>query len=90
MGVIAFQRPEKFEPHLTGKARCAVCQHEHVAVAPIGVEWMECPSCGLNKTRFVHDALPDESIWQCGCGCDVFRIVPSGTFCIHCGTRQRF
>jgi hypothetical protein len=34
--------------------------------------------------------LPDESIWQRGCGCDVFRIVPSGTFCIHCGTRQRF
>lgn len=90
MGVIQFQRPEKAEPHLSGKARCSVCQHEEIAVAPVGVDWMECGKCGLMKSRYVHDLVPDDNVTVCGCGCDVFRIVTNGAFCIHCGTEHRF
>lgn len=60
MGVIAFQRPEKFDPHLTGNARCSTCKHSWVAVAPIGEESLECPACNEIKGRFVHDAVPNE------------------------------
>lgn len=88
MAVLEFKRPEKIEEHLTGLARCAVCKHEHIAVAPSGVDWMECPNCGLQKSRYVYDTVPDEDVYVCECGCDVFRITASNdTFCIHCGFR---
>jgi len=93
MSVLEFKAPEKFEPTLTGRVRCAVCKSEHTAIVPIdgsGVDWLECPSCGLHKARFIYEILPDEDILMCKCGCDVFRIVPSGAFCIHCGKRTKF
>ena len=90
MSVVQFRQTEKSDPHLSGKARCAVCKHEHVAVAPVGVDWMECPECGLDKARFIHDAVPNEDIRECKCGCDVFRITRTASFCINCGNGQSF
>ena len=81
MSVVQFRQTEKSDPHLSGKARCAVCKHEHVAVAPVGVDWMECPECGLDKARFIR---------ECKCGCDVFRITRTASFCINCGNGQSF
>lgn len=80
------------EPHLSGKARCAACRYEWVQVAPVGVDWMECPQCHLMKGRYLHPAIPEanEEIWQCACGCDVFMVTRKVIFCINCGTEQAF
>lgn len=49
------------EPHLSGKARCLACKHEWVAVAPVGVVWMECPACTLERGRYVAQAERERS-----------------------------
>lgn len=82
----------KSEPHLSGEALCTSCRHAWVAVSPVGTDWLECPACGLFKGRYIHPAIPKsgEEIWECACGCDVFRITPKEAFCISCGLRQKF
>ncbi len=90
MQVIQFIQPKKYDPHLTGNARCSTCKHEWIAVAPIGEDWLECPGCNEVKGRFVHDAVPNDDVWVCKCGCDVFRVTRNAAFCIHCGNRQSF
>ena len=84
--------PAKHDPHLSGKARCCACRHDWVAVAPVGVDWMECPSCHLMKGRFFYEALPPFGCekWECGCGCDVFHVTRTAAWCINCGTEQTF
>lgn len=85
-------QPEEDVEHLRGQAHCAACRHEWEAAAPIGVDWLECPSCHLMKGRFMHPVtgFPDDAIWVCLCGCDVFRIALKEFFCVNCGTPQRF
>jgi len=90
MSVVEFKRPEKADPHLSGNARCSACKHAWVAVVPVGVDWFECPGCSEMKGRMIHDAVPNEDVWQCKCGCDVFRITRTASFCIQCGNRQQF
>ncbi|MGE5524333.1 MAG: hypothetical protein ACM3SS_11505 [Rhodospirillaceae bacterium] len=92
MTVLAFRRPEPADPHLSGAARCTSCRHDWTAVAPVGVDWMECPACHLMKGRFLHPAVPHdgEDVWECACGCDVFRVTRAAAFCIGCGSRQEF
>lgn len=34
--------------HTAGSASCISCQHEWVAVAPVGTDVLECPSCHLD------------------------------------------
>lgn len=91
--VVAFERPVS-DQHLTGVGRCVSCRHEWRAVAPVGVDWMQCPSCGLMRGRFMHPVCPKdgEKVWTCACGCDVFMILanPVAAMCIGCGTEQRF
>lgn len=98
--VLTFSRPERQESpseyaeHLNGKARCMACRHEWQAVAPVGVNWMECPACGTMKGRYMHPAVPyrDEKVWECACGCIDFIILasPPRAFCVGCATEQRF
>lgn len=91
MGVIEFKRPEVVDPHMSGVAICAACRHEHIAVVQVGVALSECPNCHAHKARMKYDCVPaDDSIWQCGCGCDLFRISERGAICINCGVRQLF
>ena len=33
-------------PHWSGIASCLRCKHEWVAVAPVGTDDLQCPSCG--------------------------------------------
>lgn len=48
---------EPAEGHLSGRARCACCTHEWVAVVPagagvgvtLGANALECPACKANK-----------------------------------------
>ena len=94
MSVIEFKRPESdevCEPHLSGIAVCAACRHEWVAAVPAGVDLFECPGCHTHKGRMKHDCLPASGVvWECGCGCDMFRITGSETMCVNCGKGQVF
>jgi hypothetical protein len=76
------------EPRLSGKARCLACRHEWVAVAPVGTRWMECPSCTLERGRFVAQVERNCAHWHCGCGCDLFYVVEDGIYCPNCGEWQ--
>ena len=80
----------KADPHMTGPARCIACGHEEIAVAPIGVVWMECSECHAMKVLFKH-AVCDESRlhWTCNCGNDLFHATPEGFYCPNCGEWQR-
>lgn len=73
------------KPHATGEARCTSCRHEWVAVAPVGVDWLECPACSLMKGRYVHPIVRGGVIFECYCGTDVFHIAPAGPYCTGCG-----
>ncbi len=80
---------EKRQPHISGKARCLDCRHEWVAVAPVGVTWMECPSCSLLRARYVYPIREAKQHWICQCGNDLFHILVDGCYCPNCGVVQK-
>ena len=82
------QAKQEREPHVSGKARCLACKHEWVAVAPVGVIWMECPACTLERGRFVAQVERDGLHWHCNCGNDLFHATPDGFYCPNCGEWQ--
>jgi hypothetical protein len=43
----------------SGIAACDVCGHEWAAVAPVGVEALECPNCGAMAGAYVEGAPGD-------------------------------
>lgn len=43
-------------PWCTGKAECLACEHEWIAVWPLGANDLECPNCGGRDT--VRESLP--------------------------------
>jgi hypothetical protein len=76
-------------PHSEGEAFCLDCKHQWVAVAPSGVVWMECPACHLMRGRFkFHHMHYDKPHWECGCGNELFCILPDFVYCPNCGKRQ--
>lgn len=81
---------DNFRPHLQGKARCLACKHEWHAVTPIGVVWLECPSCTLERGRFVAQAEIHAPHWHCNCGNDLFQIIERIIYCPNCGADQVF
>lgn len=77
------------EPHLSGGAQCIGCGHKWAAVAPVGTAELQCPSCGLEKGRFVASVLHGESTWTCNCGNDLFRINQHAqVYCANCAAVQ--
>jgi hypothetical protein len=75
--------------HLEGPAQCVGCRHEWQAVAPVGVEHLECPACGLHKGLWAKPVQRGEQIWRCNCGGELFRIAPHvGPYCANCGAEQ--
>lgn len=84
--VVSLQQfKEVQEPHLTGPARCAGCQHTWTADTPVGVvSGLECPSCHRSTGYMSEEMVPAER-WKCVCGCDVFRLTRSDALCISCG-----
>jgi len=76
------------KPHAAGRARCLDCRHEWQAVAPVGVRWLECPSCSLERGRFIAQHEREGPHWYCGCGNDVFQVMPAGVYCPNCGVWQ--
>lgn len=78
------------DPHNTGKARCMACGHEEIAVAPVGVVWMECSECHAMKSLFIGPCeIEGAAHWTCNCGNDLFHATPEGFYCPNCGEWQR-
>lgn len=83
------QARQEREPHLSGAAQCIGCGHKWVAVAPIGTFELECPSCSLEKGRFVAPVLHGDVTWTCNCGNDLFRINRHAqVYCANCAALQ--
>jgi len=74
-------------PHLAGEAFCTQCEHEFVAVAPVGTIHLTCPECGTDKALLRYPCEPTVA-WACGCGCHIFMLSPGGVICYNCGDYQ--
>jgi len=76
-------------PHCAGKAVCTACKHEWEAVAPVGVIWLGCPSCGTERGTFKRHHEPEDgtSVWNCNhCDTHLFTIISDGRcICAGCG-----
>ena len=83
------QRESEGQETISGKAHCLDCNHEWVAVVPVGVRWLECPSCGSGKGHLKFRVDRGEHDWVCNCGNDLFRISEEGAYCTLCGTVVR-
>lgn len=57
MSIVVDLSPTRLErsPHKTGKVCCKTCGHSWVAIAPLGMHELECPSCGSFNGRFVDE-----------------------------------
>ncbi len=79
------------EPHCSGVAKCLVCHHEWVAVAPVGTIELECPKCECVRGFYKYAFGPHEndSIYTCKCGSEVFSFIFRKNFhrmiCKNCG-----
>lgn len=72
-------------PHLVGKAICINCNHQWTAIAPVDTKWMECPECHLMRGHYFHHAAaPEEYLYTCECGNQLFMVTASGMWCPNC------
>lgn len=85
--VVSLQEEKnKREPHTKGKARCFNCKYEWEADTPTSNMFcLECPECGLKKGEYIYSLIPEQEVWQCSCGNDLFHATKSGLFCKKCG-----
>lgn len=87
---LAAEREER-TPHLSGNAFCMFCNHEWIAVAPVGTTWLECPGCHGHKGQFKFEFEPPErEVWACCCGNQLFNVTRKGIFCPMCGHYNTF
>jgi transcription elongation factor Elf1 len=87
--ILEFKRKEE---HVSGNALCLICDHKWVAVAPVGTQALECPSCHTIKGVFTQlVSRQTEDHLQCGCcGSEFYAITPKGPYCINCGKYAKF
>lgn len=74
------------EGWVSGPAHCLQCDYTWVAVAPVGLRWLQCPDCKSEKGHFEGKVNRGELDWVCKCGNDLFRICEDGAYCTVCGT----
>lgn len=79
----------RFKPHSSGEARCLACGHEWAAVAPIGINWFECPSCHTMRGCHKYHYQRQDDLWTCQCGNDLFFVTRDGIYCPNCGLWQK-
>ncbi len=71
---------------VSGPARCLVCQHEWIAVAPAGTSSLECPCCHTERATFTQFISPiNQRLWICDCSGWLFAITGTGFVCVSCG-----
>lgn len=89
MTVIDFAAAKKErEPHVSGHLYCMACNHEWVAVWPLGTVEFECPQCKSMRGRNKYDVSPgdDAQVWSCmNCDNQLFNILPDRVHCPGCG-----
>lgn len=75
------------QPHMRGDARCIMCKHEWVAVAPAGTCELECPQCLAYRGYFMGAMITEDKVeYNCECGCNVYKIgSEQQVFCAKCG-----
>jgi len=95
--ILQFQKPEKepeeIDPHMSGFAVCIACRHEWMAVVPVGVIDLQCPSCNLPRGQMMNPAEVDAGfIIACTfCNSTHHQILtdeigmPIGFVCVGCG-----
>lgn len=96
--IVQLHKPIEETNHLVGTAKCLDCGIEWKAVAPVGTTHLECPNCATSRGVLAGpvDAHVGEGVWECNCGCNLFKIVADahGKFqcilCIKCGLGQKF
>lgn len=82
-------KPVEREVHVTGDAKCTVCGHKWVVVAPAGISIFECPACSLHQGVFMNPCIKDgEPFWTCDCSNEFFVIHKSEIICSRCGLAQ--
>ena len=80
---------EENSPHNAGMAKCLVCGHREVTVAPTGVVFMECSECHCERKVYELPVEREGKHWYCQCGNAHFLITPDGVYCPNCGDWQR-
>jgi len=92
MSVVSLaEEREARQPHWTGTAYCVGCKHEWQAVAPVGSENLECPSCTLPKgvPKYPFGAEEGDMVLTCDCGCEALtayrRVGHFYVKCMSCG-----
>lgn len=80
----------KSEPHITGHAKCLVCNNEWEAVVPAGTDAFECPKCGCVRGYFCNELIMEGAdLFVCDCGSDVLALVRKNEeeflMCLRCG-----
>lgn len=88
MGELCILESRRRNPHLSGETLCLQCGAKGVAVAPVGVTWMECDECGTMKKVFKYMVARDGDEWVCDCGSNLFKVTPNGIYCPNCGAWQ--
>lgn len=76
-------------PYLSGMVQCMHCGHKHVAVAPVGTHWQECPECHTMMAVWVNPIERGTETWECRCGGIFFRCNRQGPYCARCGVYQK-
>lgn len=76
---------EKRTPHMSGPAHCLLCGHKEIAVAPVGVIWMECSNCKSMKMVYDGPVLPPAAFLACQCGNQLLYLTIEGPACPNCG-----
>ena len=79
------------KPHVSGPAKCLNCGHKwHAIVLKGGYEGgFECEECGHLKGEFIGTFIPKDERFECGCGCDLFFLLPEGkSMCPNCGNER--
>jgi len=95
MDVIDFAAAKEARtPHWEGRCRCIGCKHEWHGVAPIGVMFVDCPSCGEHKGHpyYPFGASDGDLVFQCVCGSEALTVFKRAgrfrTICMACGADQ--
>lgn len=78
------------EGYITGKAKCIMCRYEWVATALTGTTDLHCPACGSATGRYLNVVQLPGDHWHCGCGNDLFYVMPDLTYCSRCGLKCTF
>jgi predicted RNA-binding Zn-ribbon protein involved in translation (DUF1610 family) len=84
--------PAQTDPHGSGEAFCMQCNHQWVAVAPVGETRFECPECHAHKGMYKYEFVPPKGslVRECNCGNQLFYIRPEGHMCPNCGIYQSY